>query len=95
MESAASGLVAGINAAALARGEEPRVPPRTTALGALAHYVSHADPSHYQPTNIAFGLIPTLAGAPRGRQARRQAVADRALTDLAAWRSADPRPCTA
>ena len=85
VESAASGLVAGINAAALAQGEEPRVPPRTTALGALAHYVSHADPSHYQPTNIAFGLIPTVAGAPRGRQARRQAVADRALADLAAW----------
>lgn len=89
VESAASGLVAGLNAAALVRGEEPRVPPRTTALGALAHYVSHADPSHYQPTNIAFGLIPTVAGAPRGRQARRRAVAQRALTDLAAWRDAD------
>ena len=91
VESAASGLVAGINAAALARGEEPRVPPRTTALGALAHYVSHAEPSHYQPTNIAFGLIPTVAPAPRGRQARRQAVARRALADLAAWREAEPR----
>ncbi len=85
VESAASGLVAGINAAALACGEEPRVPPRTTALGALAHYVSHAEPSHYQPTNIAFGLLPAVAGAPRGRQARRQAVAQRALADLAAW----------
>ena len=90
VESAASGLVAGINAAALARGEEPRVPPRTTALGALAHYVSHADPSHYQPTNIAFGLIPAVEGAPRGRQARRQAVAQRALADLAGWREAVP-----
>jgi methylenetetrahydrofolate--tRNA-(uracil-5-)-methyltransferase len=85
VESAASGLVAGLNAAALARGEEPRAPPRTTALGALAHYVSHADPSHYQPTNIAFGLIPVVAGGPRGRQARRRAVAERALSDLAAW----------
>ena len=89
VESAASGLVAGINAAALARGGEPRVPPRTTALGALAHYVSHADPSHYQPTNIAFGLIPAVAAAPRGRQARRRAVAERALADLAAWREAE------
>lgn len=89
VESAASGLVAGLNAAALARGEEPRAPPRTTALGALAHYVSHADPSHYQPTNIAFGLIPVVAGAPRGRQARRRAVAERALADLAAWRGGD------
>ena len=90
VESAASGLVAGLNAAALARGDEPRVPPRTTALGALAHYVSHADPTHYQPTNIAFGLIPAVAGAPRGRQARRRAVAQRALDDLAAWCEADP-----
>ncbi len=89
VESAASGLVAGLNAAALARGEEPRMPPRTTALGALAHYVSHANPSHYQPTNIAFGLIPAVAGAPRGRQARRRAVAERALADLAAWQAAD------
>ena len=89
VESAASGLVAGLNAAALARGEEPRAPPRTTALGALGHYVSHADPSHYQPTNIAFGLIPVVAGAPRGRQARRRAVAERALADLAAWRGGD------
>ena len=44
VESAASGLIAGRNAAALVRGEEPRVPPRTTAIGALAYYVSHADP---------------------------------------------------
>ena len=95
VESAASGLVAGLNAAALAGGEEPRVPPRTTALGALAHYVSHADPSHYQPTNIAFGLIPVVAGAPRGRQARRRAVAERALADLAAWRGADPASAAA
>ncbi len=90
VESAASGLVAGLNAAALARGEEPGVPPRTTALGALAHYVSHADPSHYQPTNIAFGLIPAVAEAPRARQARRQAVAQRALADLEAWCAAGP-----
>ncbi len=91
VESAASGLVAGLNAAALARGDEPRVPPRTTALGALAHYVSHADPGHYQPTNVVFGLIPVVARAPRGRQARRRAVAQRALADLAAWRDAGPR----
>lgn len=90
VESAASGLVAGRNAAALALGEAPRALPRTTALGALAHYVSHADPNHYQPTNIAFGLIPVVAEAPRGRQARRRAVAERALADLAAWRSAEP-----
>ena len=58
VESAASGLLAGLNAAAVARGEAPRVPPRETAIGALAHYVSHADPRHYQPTNITFGIMP-------------------------------------
>ena len=58
VESAASGLLAGLNAAALALGEVPRPAPRTTAIGALAYYVSHADPRHYQPTNITFGIMP-------------------------------------
>ncbi len=87
VESAASGLMAGIGAAALARGETPRALPRTTALGALAHYVSHASPANYQPANIAFGLIPSEARPPRGRAARREALARRALADLEAWRS--------
>ena len=51
-------------------------------MGALAHYVSHADPMNYQPTNIAYGLIPSLDEPARGRQARRQALARRALADL-------------
>ena len=63
VESAASGLMAGRNAAALVRGEEPRVPPRTTAIGALAYYVSHADPRNYQPTNITFGIMASLDSA--------------------------------
>ena len=86
VESAASGLVSGINAAALALGETPRELPRTTALGALSYYVSHADALNYQPTNIAYGLIPSLDSPPRGRQARRQALARRALEDLEVWR---------
>jgi methylenetetrahydrofolate--tRNA-(uracil-5-)-methyltransferase len=57
VESAASGLMAGRNAAARVLGQPVRVPPRTTALGALAYYVSHANPRHYQPTNITFGII--------------------------------------
>ena len=57
VESAASGLLAGLNAAALATGEHVSAPPRTTAIGALAFYVSHADPGHYDPTNITFGII--------------------------------------
>jgi methylenetetrahydrofolate--tRNA-(uracil-5-)-methyltransferase len=58
VESAASGLMAGRNAAALMQQRPISVPPRTTALGALAYYVSHADPRHYQPTNITFGIMP-------------------------------------
>ena len=85
VESAASGLVAGLNAAAVALHQVPRVPPRTTAIGALAYYVSHADPCNYQPTNIAFGIIPPLENPPRNKLARRRAVAARALEDLAAW----------
>jgi len=86
VESAASGLVAGRNAARLARGEAPTAPPRTTAIGALAHYASHADPRYYQPSNITFGIMPPLESAPRDKARRKQLLADRALADLAAWR---------
>jgi methylenetetrahydrofolate--tRNA-(uracil-5-)-methyltransferase len=88
VESAASGLIAGRNAAALARGEEPRVPPRTTAIGALAYYVSHADPRHYQPTNITFGIMPPpdpVRGKRVKREERKTATSQRALADLDAW----------
>jgi len=85
VESAASGLLAGLSAAALARGEAPRVPPRTTALGALAHYVSHADPHDYQPTNVTFGIMAPLTAAPRRKANRRSALAERALADLDRW----------
>ena len=96
VESAASGLIAGRNAAARVLGRPLSVPPRTTAIGALAFYVSHANPAHYQPTNITFGIIaalPHAAGARRARGARRAtkkanrniALAERALADLEAW----------
>ena len=88
VESAASGLMAGINAAALAQGRPVTAPPRTTAMGALAHYVSHANPADYQPMNVAFGLLPSLDNPPRNRRERRQALAERALGDLAAWSGA-------
>jgi methylenetetrahydrofolate--tRNA-(uracil-5-)-methyltransferase len=84
VESAASGLLAGINAAALATGAPLSTPPRTTAIGALAYYVSHADPAHYEPSNITFGIIEPLAGS-KNRAARKAAIAERALADLAAW----------
>jgi methylenetetrahydrofolate--tRNA-(uracil-5-)-methyltransferase len=85
VESAASGLIAGRNAAALVLGEAPFPPPRTTAIGALGYYASHADPKHYVPSNIAFGLIPALERGPRGRKERNLAIAERALKDLDEW----------
>lgn len=90
VESAASGLMAGRNAAALVVGEAPAVPPRTSALGALAYYVSHADPKHYVPSNIAFGLIPPLERAPRSRKERNLALSERALADLGSWQAGLP-----
>ena len=89
VESAASGLMAGRNAAWLSRGEEPRIPPRTTAIGALAYYVSHAEPRGYQPTNITFGIMPPpepAAGVRKLKKAdRKTATSDRALHDLDEW----------
>lgn len=85
VESAASGLIAGINATRLARGEEPLAPPRTTAIGALGYYVSHADPANYQPTNIAFGIVPPLEQKIRSRVDRKTAISERALRDLDGW----------
>jgi methylenetetrahydrofolate--tRNA-(uracil-5-)-methyltransferase len=85
VESAASGLLAGRNAAALAAGLAPSAPPRTTAIGALAYYVSHAAPGDYQPTNVTFGIMEPLAQAPRRKADRKAAMAERALADLEAW----------
>ena len=83
-----------------------RVPPRTTALGALAHYVSHADPRHYQPTNITFGIMepiddrahPRMRAADGRRMSRKEtrklAMSERALADLERWMDAgETRVC--
>ena len=85
VESAASGLLAGISAAALVRGHAPAAAPRTTAIGALAYYVSHAQAATYQPSNITFGIMEPLPNPPRGRAERKAAIAGRALRDLEAW----------
>ncbi|MGE5358865.1 MAG: methylenetetrahydrofolate--tRNA-(uracil(54)-C(5))-methyltransferase (FADH(2)-oxidizing) TrmFO [Bacteroidales bacterium] len=91
VESAASGLVAGISAATLARGEVPDVPPRTTAIGALSYYVSHASPADYQPSNITFGIMepldmPGRAGRRKGdKVARKLAIFERACGEVTAW----------
>jgi methylenetetrahydrofolate--tRNA-(uracil-5-)-methyltransferase len=84
-ESAASGLLAGINAAQLASGAAPVAAPRTTALGSLAHYISSSDSKNYQPTNIAFGLMPALDTAVRNKRDRKRLMVRRALDDMAAF----------
>ncbi len=88
VESAASGLIAGRNAAAIAKGEAPQAPPRTTAIGSLGYYVSHADPKTYQPTNITHGIMPPLDQPPRDKMKKKLMIAERALADLDAWRGA-------
>ena len=64
-------------------------PPRTTALGSLVHYVTHAASTHYQPANISFDLLPPMDGLPRAiardRRARRQKQCERALADFQTW----------
>jgi len=85
VESAASGLIAGLNAAALVSGRRPSAAPRTTAIGALAYYVSHANPAHYQPSNITFGIMPPLEAAPKHKPARKLAISARALADIRTW----------
>ena len=70
----------------MARGEPLSSPPRTTAIGALAYYVSHANPAHYDPSNITFGIMEPMVNGPRNRLARKLAISERALADLERWR---------
>jgi methylenetetrahydrofolate--tRNA-(uracil-5-)-methyltransferase len=84
-ESAATGLLAGINLARLLAGEEPVVPPATTMLGALYRYVHAADPAHFQPMNANFGLLEPLERPVRDKQRKKELLAERALGDMAAF----------
>jgi len=88
VESAASGLIAGVSAAARAQGQEPLAFPEATALGALGRYISASDPKNYQPTNIAFGLLPDLPQRIRDKSLKRRAIAARALSALDAFLTA-------
>jgi methylenetetrahydrofolate--tRNA-(uracil-5-)-methyltransferase len=86
VESAASGLLAGIGAAARANGGTPIPFPEDTALGALGRYIARSDPENYQPTNIAFGLLPDLDDRIRDKSKRRLALSARALHALDGFR---------
>ena len=80
--SAMSGLVAGLNAVRFLQGRPPLVFPPTTMIGALLHYISHADPKDFQPMKANFGLLPPLEKRVRRKRDRYQAYARRALTAL-------------
>ncbi len=94
VESAASGLIAGINAARLAMGRDPVVFPPETAMGSLARYITTADPKHFQPMNANFGLFPPLPERIRSREERNLQFAERALNRLHDFsRELDRLPC--
>ncbi|EKX98730.1 methylenetetrahydrofolate--tRNA-(uracil(54)-C(5))-methyltransferase (FADH(2)-oxidizing) TrmFO [Selenomonas sp. oral taxon 138] len=84
VESAASGLTAGVNAARLAADKDPLVFPQKTCHGALAHYITTCDPDHFQPMNINFGLLPRLENLPRRtrKPQKKLMLAERALEEL-------------
>ncbi len=84
IESAASGLLAGVNAARLATGGKPVTPPATTALGALLRYISDTGREAFQPMNVNFGLFPDLPVKVKGRR-KKEIMAERSLRDLERW----------
>lgn len=85
VESAAMGLLAGINGARLLRQEPLVVPPPTTAHGALIQSLTGSDPRHFQPMNINFGLFPPLENLVKQKDIRKKKVVERALEDFKRW----------
>jgi methylenetetrahydrofolate--tRNA-(uracil-5-)-methyltransferase len=82
VESAASGLIAGINAARAARGQEGIVFPQESTIGSMAYYITHADPDNFQPMNANFGLLPKLETRIRNKKEKNEALANRALDHI-------------
>ena len=85
IESIATGLLAGINAAALATGGALAPPPRASALGSLVHYITQAESKNFQPANITFDLLPALVRKVRDRKERHRLQCELALRELAEW----------
>ncbi len=83
--STMGGLVAGINAVRLMQGKPLLIFPRTTMIGALLHYITHASPEDFQPMKANFGLLPPLERRVRNKRQRYKLYAERALRDLDAW----------
>lgn len=82
VESAASGLIAGINAAKLARGLDPIIFPQETAIGSMSHYITTADHRNFQPMNANFGLFPPLPKRIKNKQEKNLAYAERAISTI-------------
>jgi len=87
VESIATGLMAGLNASALATGGEPAPPPRATAFGSLVHYITQAESQNFQPANITFDLLPALETRVRDRKERHRQQCARALREFDEWYS--------
>lgn len=87
-----TGLVAGINAALYLKGEPMWRLPRTTMMGALCWYVTHAEPKSFQPMKANFDLVPKFDHKIKGRQARRQAYSERSLADLETYLTSVKQP---
>ena len=85
VESIATGMIAGVEAAAMVRGESPIPPSRTTALGSLLRYVSQAETKNFQPANITFDLLPPLEKKVRDRKERHRQQCELALRELDTW----------
>jgi methylenetetrahydrofolate--tRNA-(uracil-5-)-methyltransferase len=85
VESIATGLMAGMQASALAAGAELVPPPRATAFGSLVHYITHADAKRFQPANITFDLLPSLQQKVRDRQERHRRQCELALREFDGW----------
>jgi methylenetetrahydrofolate--tRNA-(uracil-5-)-methyltransferase len=84
-ESAASGILAGVNLARVLEGKEPVTPPPTTLLGALRRYLREGGPGDFQPMNSNWGLVDPLPSVVRDKHAKREALARRAQDDFLAW----------
>jgi len=84
VESTAMGLIAGINAAYMVQGKSLIVPPETTAVGGLVHYLTNQQNRAFQPMNVNFGILPPPSGRLRGRD-KHKAIAEKALKDLQEW----------
>ncbi|MCR8994881.1 FADH(2)-oxidizing methylenetetrahydrofolate--tRNA-(uracil(54)-C(5))-methyltransferase TrmFO [Brevibacillus laterosporus] len=82
VESAASGLLAGINAARLAKGEEQIILPVETVMGSMAHYITTTNAKHFQPMNANFGLLPSLGIKIRNKKEKNEKLAERALGSI-------------